>query len=268
MTKEIYLAAGCFWGAEHYLKCVRGIVKTETGYVESVEKTYTIREVDDQKPGYTYDDTAYTLTLTLTDDQKGNITVTAAEDMQSFIFHNVYNAEGEFLLEAQKHLRGSKLKEGQFSFQLLDETGKVLETVQNDADGKVLFSTIKVDESLFAEGETSAVLRFTVKEEIPVIKAGITYDTRTYTATVTLTDNGDGTISPKIVWSVDGSAAQKAVFENGTVPPPSNPAAPKTGDGTRLLPWIAMLLLSGCVIVTDTLIRRRRRAGRGSQRKG
>ena len=32
MTKEIYLAAGCFWGAEHYLKCVRGVVKTETGY--------------------------------------------------------------------------------------------------------------------------------------------------------------------------------------------------------------------------------------------
>jgi peptide methionine sulfoxide reductase msrA/msrB len=30
--KEIYLAGGCFWGAEKYLSLIRGVVQTEVGY--------------------------------------------------------------------------------------------------------------------------------------------------------------------------------------------------------------------------------------------
>ena len=52
MTKEIYLAAGCFWGAEHYLKCVRGIVKTETGYANGNISHPTYREVYTDRTGY------------------------------------------------------------------------------------------------------------------------------------------------------------------------------------------------------------------------
>ena len=29
---EIYLAGGCFWGTEHFLKQVNGVLNTETGY--------------------------------------------------------------------------------------------------------------------------------------------------------------------------------------------------------------------------------------------
>ena len=39
-TKEFYLAGGCFWGAEHYLKQIRGVVFTETGYAETVMVEY------------------------------------------------------------------------------------------------------------------------------------------------------------------------------------------------------------------------------------
>ncbi|MFC2610680.1 MAG: peptide-methionine (S)-S-oxide reductase, partial [Capnocytophaga granulosa] len=31
-TKEIYFAGGCFWGTEHFLKQIRGVVSTEVGY--------------------------------------------------------------------------------------------------------------------------------------------------------------------------------------------------------------------------------------------
>jgi peptide methionine sulfoxide reductase msrA/msrB len=34
--KEIYLAGGCFWGTEHYLKMINGVVFTEVGYANSV----------------------------------------------------------------------------------------------------------------------------------------------------------------------------------------------------------------------------------------
>lgn len=45
--KEIYLAGGCFWGTEHYLKQIRGVVATEVGYANgrgenpSYEQVYT-----------------------------------------------------------------------------------------------------------------------------------------------------------------------------------------------------------------------------------
>ncbi len=32
MNKEIYLAGGCFWGTEHFMKQIRGVVFTETGF--------------------------------------------------------------------------------------------------------------------------------------------------------------------------------------------------------------------------------------------
>lgn len=34
-NKEIYLAGGCFWGTEHFLKQVPGVIDTETGYANS-----------------------------------------------------------------------------------------------------------------------------------------------------------------------------------------------------------------------------------------
>ena len=45
--KEIYLAGGCFWGTDHYLKQIHGVVATEVGYANgngvnpSYEEVYT-----------------------------------------------------------------------------------------------------------------------------------------------------------------------------------------------------------------------------------
>ena len=52
MTKVIYLAAGCFWGAEHYLKQVRGVVATEAGYANGNISHPTYREVYTDTTGY------------------------------------------------------------------------------------------------------------------------------------------------------------------------------------------------------------------------
>ena len=43
--KEIYLAGGCFWGTEHYLKQIEGVVATEVGYANGRTKNPTYEEV-------------------------------------------------------------------------------------------------------------------------------------------------------------------------------------------------------------------------------
>ncbi|MBP3518822.1 MAG: peptide-methionine (S)-S-oxide reductase MsrA [Parabacteroides sp.] len=42
---EIYLAGGCFWGTEHFLKQIRGVEHTEVGYANSQVPHPTYEEV-------------------------------------------------------------------------------------------------------------------------------------------------------------------------------------------------------------------------------
>ena len=44
-TKEIYFAGGCFWGTEHFLKQIRGVVSTEVGYANGITQNPSYREV-------------------------------------------------------------------------------------------------------------------------------------------------------------------------------------------------------------------------------
>lgn len=50
--KTIFLAAGCFWGAQHYLKQIRGIVETETGFANGNTENPTYQEVYTDRTGY------------------------------------------------------------------------------------------------------------------------------------------------------------------------------------------------------------------------
>ncbi|MBO4445259.1 MAG: peptide-methionine (S)-S-oxide reductase MsrA [Bacteroidaceae bacterium] len=69
MTKEIYLAAGCFWGAEHYLKQIRGVIFTQTGFANGHTEHPTYKEVYTDTTGYAetvlvrYDDAILPLRL-------------------------------------------------------------------------------------------------------------------------------------------------------------------------------------------------------------
>ena len=44
-NKEIYLAGGCFWGAEHFFKQIEGVVDTEVGYANGITENPTYKEV-------------------------------------------------------------------------------------------------------------------------------------------------------------------------------------------------------------------------------
>lgn len=54
MEKTIYLAAGCFWGAQHYLKLINGVLETETGFAngDASINNVTYKQVYTDATGY------------------------------------------------------------------------------------------------------------------------------------------------------------------------------------------------------------------------
>lgn len=50
--KEIYFAGGCFWGTEHYIKQIRGVISTEVGYANGNTLNPTYEEVYTDTTGY------------------------------------------------------------------------------------------------------------------------------------------------------------------------------------------------------------------------
>lgn len=52
MTKEIYLAGGCFWGTEHFFKQIDGVAETEVGYANGITENPTYKEVCTDKTRY------------------------------------------------------------------------------------------------------------------------------------------------------------------------------------------------------------------------
>ena len=52
MTKEIYLAGGCFWGTEHYFKQIEGVTATEVGFANGHTQNPTYKEVYTDTTGF------------------------------------------------------------------------------------------------------------------------------------------------------------------------------------------------------------------------
>ena len=160
-------------------------------------QTYTITERNGRARGYTYDSKTVTVTVEVTDNGDGTLSTNVTYNPEDTVFTNTYRAEGTATIEVSKVLDGRTLENGQFSFTLTDETGTPVETVQNDADGKVSFSTITFNQ--YEVGTHTYTIR-----EVRGRARGYTYDTKTITATVEVTDNGNGTLSTDVTYSPDG----------------------------------------------------------------
>lgn len=51
-TKVIFLAGGCFWGTEHFIKQIQGVISTETGFANGHTEHPTYKEVYTDTTGY------------------------------------------------------------------------------------------------------------------------------------------------------------------------------------------------------------------------
>jgi peptide methionine sulfoxide reductase msrA/msrB len=52
-VRVIYLAGGCFWGTEHFIKQIQGVISTETGFANGHTENPTYKEVYTDTTGYT-----------------------------------------------------------------------------------------------------------------------------------------------------------------------------------------------------------------------
>ena len=166
---------------------------------------YTIVETNAGQTidGVTYDSLEVKVTVEVTDDGEGKLTanVTYPADKE---FNNSYGAsKTPATLAVKKTLTGRELKADEFEFTLTDQDGNVKETVKNDKDGNVKFSVLEFDKA--------GTFTYKIAEKAGTA-TGITYDTKTITATVTVADNGKGALEATV--SYDDEKA----FENTYTP--------------------------------------------------
>ena len=179
--------------------------------------TYTIAE---QKPAtpesaITYDETVHTVTVTVTKDATGQLNADVQYDgkKDAPTFTNTYTpptppTPSEKQITTSKILEGRDLQGGEFSFNLLDENGTVLQTKQNAADGTVTFDAIAYTEAMIGTH------KYTIKEVVPADQANIQYDEGQVYVTVTVTKDEASNAIQAVV-----SYGEKKTFINKVIPP-------------------------------------------------
>ena len=179
--------------------------------------TYTI---DEQKPAspesaIAYDESVHTVTVTVTKDASGQLSADVKYDgkMDTLTFTNTYTpptppTPSEKQITTSKILEGRDLQGGEFSFNLLDANGTVLQTKQNAADGTVTFDPIAYTE------DTIGTHQYTIKEVLPADKANIQYDEGQVDVTVTVTKDEASNAIQAVV-----SYGAKKTFTNKVIPP-------------------------------------------------
>ena len=158
------------------------------------EFIYTIKEIARERPGYTYDDKVYTVKVYPIDNGDGTMTVTKKiflneEEVSSVDFANEYHAEGEIILRAWKDLKGRKLLEDEFEFELIDEENNVIDTKTNKSDGSIVFDALHFDET-----DIGKTYFYAIREKIGSDPT-VNYDDSVFGYALTILDNGNGTLS-------------------------------------------------------------------------
>lgn len=171
------------------------------------EFTYTVTESGNVSGVDNDAEASKTFKVTVTDNGDG--TLSAATDPAQgalFAFTNIYSVEpeessptGEGGITITKNLTGRNLNEGEFTFELVDQSGATVATSTNDASGNVELGTVKFTEP--------GRFTYTIREAKGSL-GGVDYDATEYKATAEVKDNGDGTLA--VTWSFTTAAGDPA----------------------------------------------------------
>ena len=194
--------------------------------------TYTVTE-SGEVAGVTNDaKLSREVSFTVTDDGKGKLSVSPNPDGNAaFTFTNTYNvtpikSRVTDQIKATKALTGRDLKEGEFSFELVEGEGKdakIVATGKNDAEGNITMSAVKYTKP--------RKHTYTLREVPGDAGNGITYDGKTYTVETIITDNGKG----ELVAKHELKDADEAKFSNSYKPNPDEFSVTDQITATKVL---------------------------------
>ena len=220
-------------------------------YTAPGNHTYTVREVNNDLGGVTYDDQAYTVYTQIIDQGNGKLKAEHQAVVQmdnefapiegnEITFNNKYEAKGTTAsIGAVKRLTGKNLKDGQFTFQLKDENGKVIDEAKNDKAGAISFKALEFDKA--------GTYKYTISEVNDKQKE-IKYDTSEKAVTITVKDSGDGYLQAQV------ESEKQLIFTNTFEA--AGGSGTKTGDNMNLVLPI-MMMLTAAAIGSVLLIRRK-----------
>ena len=217
---------------------LKRILSDDVVFTQSdVGKTYTyeVAEVNEGAAGYTYDDTAYTVTIAVTISDTGKLTVTTTvtggESAETYVytsdssaqpnpvilaFTNSYKAEGDVAINGTKTLSGRSLTDGEFSFAVKYAAGgDDLLSAKNAANGSINFGTLSYSTESLAQlvkdgkakkGQDGKwTVDYVAYEKTDGLKeSGITPQTESIHFTVTVVDNGDGKLAATASYTGNG----------------------------------------------------------------
>ena len=203
--------------ADGTVKFTRDFELADLGGAASKDFAYTIAEKLGAEAGMVYDNHTLTYTVTVTDDGAGTLTATPQVTSGDKTFTNTYHPkETSVTLKATKRFTGGELAGSDFTFQLLDKDGSVVQTVQNEKDGKVAFAAI--------DYATPGDHDYTIKE-VKGADSTVVYDAKGVKVHVKVTDE-KGELKATVTY--DGEKAVPT-FTN------TKPTADVTVEATKVL---------------------------------
>lgn len=226
------------------------VVFKAQNYTKPGKHVYTVREVQGDVAGVSYDAKAYTVTVNVEDNGEGQL-VASTEGASEIVFNNTYAAAPATVnLTATKVLEGADLSDGQFTFELLNN-GDVMDRATNDAEGNVAFRELTLKQA--------GTYTFTMHEVAGDVE-GMTYDEAEHTIKVSVVDNGDGQLEA----TVEGN---NPTFTNSYTAPAAKPSEPEqpakqlpqTGDtNNATLPIVFAVAAVVCIAAGVTVSRKRK----------
>lgn len=211
---------------------------------------YTVDETDTQLGGVTYDTISHTVTVTVTEDADSH-TLTAKTEYSTengsedgIRFTNTYQPQNVLVeLTARKRLTGRELKADEFEFELVDKTGKVIDTERNDKDGDIRFKPLEYardNKNVDDRGEHRYVIR-----ERNTGEKNVTYDRTEHHVTVTVGDDLQGSLTAKVEYDPTDDSEKDS---NAMPATPTDKADKTKGDAVGDKPSAIL----GMVTVTGT----------------
>lgn len=173
-----------------------GNIRISVTLEKAGEYSYTVDEKAGVEEGMTYDAAAFPVTVSVTekDDHSLSAEVKTEKDI---VFKNSYTKPkgptANAIIRASKTLTGKDLEDGEFTFELIDASGKTVKEVKNNGAGQIAFNM---------EYSQTGTYSYTIAEKREK-ETGIIYDSNVYPVTVKVTAVSDGTLSAAVSYGKD-----------------------------------------------------------------